>query len=160
MEDRLGKYIRLFGSIFFSVIGFIIAFILVLLGIKFLFGLMSYIPWFTYVYISFIILVPSALFITAFIIYFKRTATHANKVVRWLSYFLFSVALVAWMVTLFLDIRIFYKHAYDSIGMYNSYDMIFLAANVASLFLVGVMQAFTTVKEKDWMEKSNSKFEV
>ena len=34
------------------------------------------------------------------------------------------------------------------------YDMVFLAAIVACFFLVGVMQAFTTAKEKDWMERS------
>lgn len=160
MEDRFGKYLRLFGSIFFLGIGIILAFILVLLGIKLLFGLMSYIPWVTYVYTIFIILVPSALFIPAYIIYIKRTAAHPNKIIRWVSYFLFSVALVTWVVFLSLDIVIFYKHAYASIGMYHSYDMIFLIANVACFFLTGVMQAFTTKKEVDWMERESSKFEV
>ena len=160
MEDRFGKFLRLFGSIFFLGIGIILAFVLVLLGIKLLFGLMSYIPWFTYVYIIFIILVPSALFIPAYIVYFKRTNAHPNKAVRWVSHFLFSAALIAWAVFLFLDIVIFYKHAYSSIGMYHSYDMIFLISNVACFFLVGVMQAFTTNKEVDWMERKSSKFDV
>lgn len=156
MEDRFGKYLRLFGSIFFLVIGFIIAFILVLLGIKLLFGLLSYIPWFTYIYIIFIILVPSSLFMTVFIIYFKRTSFHPNKLIRYISYFLFSALLIAWVVFLFLDMKIFYEHAYLSIGMYHSYDMIFLIANVACIFIVGVMQAFTTKKEVDWMERVSS----
>ena len=156
MEDRFSKYLRLFGSIFFLVIGFILAFVLLLLGIKLLFGLMSYIPWFTYVYMSFIILVPSALFITCYTIYFKRTFTHPNKPIRWISYALFSAALIAWIIFLVMDITIFYKHAYTTIGMYYSYDMIFLISNVACFFLVGVMQAFTTAKEKDWMERRTS----
>jgi hypothetical protein len=156
MEDRFGKYLRLFGSIFFFVIGAILAFILLLLCIRLFFGLMSYIPWITYVYMIFIILVPSTLFITCFIFYFKRTFTHPNKPVRWISFAIFSAALIAWPVVLVLDIMIFYKHAYSSIGMYYSYDMIFLAANVVSFFLVGVMQAFTTKKEVDWMERRSS----
>ena len=160
MEDRFGKLFRLFGTIFFSVIGIILAFILVLLAIKLLFGLMSYIPWFTYVYTIFILLVPSALFITVFIIYFKRTASHPNKAVRWISYFLFSAALITWAVFLFLDMVIFYKYAYPSIGMYHSYDMIFLISNVACIFIVGIMQALTTAKEVDWKERRSSKFEV
>jgi hypothetical protein len=28
-----------------------------------------------------------------------------------------------------------------------------LASSVSAIFLVGVMQAFTTQKEKDWMER-------
>ncbi len=160
MDDQFGKYLRLFGSLFFLVIGFIFALILLLIGVRLLFGLMSYIPWFTYVYIIFILLVPSVLFITAYLIYFKRTARHPNKIVKWISYLLFSAALIAWMISLVLDIGIFYKHAYTSIGMYYSYDMIFLIANVACFFLVGVMQAFTTNKEVDWMERDRSKFEI
>ena len=156
MEDRFGKYLRLFGSIFFSVIGFILAFVLLLLGIRFLFGLTTYMPWFTYAYLCFIILVPSVLFITVYIIYFKRTVTHPNKAARWISYFIFSAALICWVLTLVFDTGIFYKHAYTSIGMYHSYDMIFLIANIVCIFFVGVMQAFTTAKEKDWMERKGS----
>lgn len=160
MEDHFGKYLRLFGTIFFSVIGFILAFILLLLGVKLLFGLMSYIPWFTYVYTIFIILLPSALFITAYLIYFKRTVTHPNKVIRWISYTLFSVGLILWAIFLVWDMGLFYKYTYTVIGMYHSYDMIFLIANVACFFIVGVMQALTTAKEKDWMEKADSNFDV
>jgi hypothetical protein len=159
MDDQFGKYLRLFGSLFFLVIGFVFALILLLIGVRLLFGLMSYIPWFTYVYIIFILLIPAALFITAYLIYFKRTAKHPNKIVKWISYFLFSAALVAWVIFLIMDIGIFYKHVYTSIGMYYSYDMIFLIANVACFFLVGVMQAFTTTKEADWMERDRSKFD-
>lgn len=156
MEDQFGKYLRLFGSIFLLALGSIVALILVLLGIRLLFGLMSYIPWITYIYTLFILLVPAVLFITAYIIYFKRTFSHPDKTTRWISYFLFSAALLAWAVFLFSDLLIFYKHAYTSIGMYNCYDMIFLASNVACIFIVGVLQAFTTTKEKDWMEKRSS----
>lgn len=160
MEDQFGKYLRLFGSIFLLALGTIVALILILLGIRLLFGLMSYIPWVTYIFTLFIILVPATLFITAFIIYFKKTFSHPDKIVRWISYFLFSAALIAWIVFLFSDMLIFYKHAYTSIGLYNSYDMIFLASNVACIFLVGVMQALTTAKEKDWLEKRNSRFDI
>jgi len=154
MEDHFGKYLRLFGSIFFSVIGFIVAIALLLLGVRVLFGIMSYIPWFTYVYMIFIILVPAGLFIPAYIVYFKRTGAHPSKVVKWISYLLFSIAILTWTVFLVLDMITFFRFAYASIGMYKSYDMIFLAANVVCFFLVGVMQAFTTAKEKDWMERS------
>lgn len=154
MEDHFGKYLRLFGSIFFLVIGFIVAIILLLLGFRLLFGLLSYVPWFTYVYMIFIILVPSGLFIPAYVVYLKRTVSHPNKQVRWISNIIFSGMIAAWSVFLVLDMIIFFKHAYPAIGMYNSYDMVFLTANVACFFLIGLMQAFTTAKEKDWMERS------
>jgi hypothetical protein len=153
MEDQFGKYLRLFGTIFFSVIGFIIAFVLLMLGVKLLFGLMSYLPWFTYMYMIIIVLVPAALFISCFIIYFKRTISHPNKPIRYISYAIFTVALISWGIVLVADLSIFIKHAYGTIGMYYSYDMIFLSANVATFFIVGIMQAFTTPKEKDWLEK-------
>ena len=156
MEDHFGKYLRLFGTIFFSFIGFIIAMILLLLGIKLLFGLMSYIPWFTYVYMIFIILVPAGLFIPAYLVYFKRTVSHPNKTIRLISFLIFTVAILTWSIFLVLDMITFFKHAYNAIGMYRSYDMLFLAANVACFFIIGVMQAFTAVKEKDWMERGGA----
>lgn len=160
MEDHFGKYLRLFGSIFFLALGSLVALVLVLLAVRLLFGLMSYIPWITYIYTLFILLIPATLFVTTFIIYFKRTFSHPDKFARWISYFLFSAALIAWAIFLFSDVLIFYEHAYTTIGMYHSYDMIFLASNVACIFIVGVIQALTTAKEKDWMEKRSSRFDV
>ena len=154
MDDQFGKYIRLFGTLFFTLIGFIVSLLLLMLGLRLFFGLLSYIPWFTYIYMIFIIMVPSALFISVFIVYMRRTAFHPSRIIRYISYSLFSIALLAWGVCLFLDLKTFFTYAYVEIGKYNSYNMIFLASNVACIFLVGIMQAFTTAKEKDWMERA------
>lgn len=156
MEDRLGKYLRLFGSVFFLFIGILLILVSVFLGLRLLFGLMNYIPWMTYVYMIFILLVPSMLFITCYIIYFKRTAAHPNKAVRWISYSLFTIALIAWIIYCIMDIIIFSKHAYTAIAMYHSFNMIFLALNITCFFLVGVMQALTSAKEVDWMERQRT----
>ncbi|HPH84593.1 MAG TPA: hypothetical protein PLC48_04005 [Ferruginibacter sp.] len=154
MDDQFGKYIRLFGTLFFTLIGFILSLLLLMLGLRLFFGLLSYIPWFTYIYMIFIIMVPAALFISVFIVYMRRTAFHPSRIIRYISYTLFSIALIAWAVFLFLDLKTFFTHAYVEIGKYYSYNMPFLASNVACIFLVGVMQAFTTAKEKDWMERA------
>ena len=154
MDDQFGKYIRLFGTLFFTLIGFIVSLLLLMLGLRLFFGLLSYIPWFTYIYMIFIIMVSSALFISVFIVYMRRTAFHPSRIIRYISYSLFSIALLAWGVCLFLDLKTFFTYAYVEIGKYNSYNMIFLASNVACIFLVGIMQAFTTAKEKDWMERA------
>ena len=153
MEDN-GKYLRLFGTLFFSFIGFIAAFVLLMLGIRLVFGMLVYIPWVSYVYLAFILIVPAALFVSGFIIYFRRTRTHPSKTMRGISYFIFSAALLIWGYVFISDMIVFFKHGYQAIEKYKSYEMIFLAANVACFFLVGIMQAFTTEKEKDWMERS------
>ncbi len=155
MEDRFGKYIRLFGSIFFLVTGFITAIIILMLLTRLFFGLLSYIPWVTYIYMVLIILVPAALFIPVYIVYFRRTFSHPVKIVKGISYAVFSTAIGAWAVFLVMDMARFFKHAYTTIGMYNSYDMVFLAANVACIFIIGVLQALTTEKETDWLERAN-----
>ena len=153
MENHFGKYIRLFGSIFFLVLGVITTLVLFLLGMKLLFGLLQYVPWTLYIYILFIILVPPTLFITVYLIYFRRTRSHPSRAVRWISWFLFIVALGMWLVFLVMDMITFFKTGSSSIGLYYAYDMIFLASNVACIFLVGVIQALTTEKEKDWMDR-------
>ena len=54
-QDQYGKYVRLAGTLFFTFIGFVIVAILVLLGLRFFFGLLSYIPGVTYAFTLFII---------------------------------------------------------------------------------------------------------
>jgi hypothetical protein len=103
-----------------------------------------------------ILMVPAALFISAYVIYFKRTTVHPNAAIRIISYIIFSIALILWGIFFIWDLLIFFRHVYQTIDRYHSYNMIFLAANVACFFLVGVMQAFTTEKEKDWMDKRHS----
>ena len=154
MEDHFGKYLRLFGTLLFTFLGFILALVLLFLGVRLFFGLLSYIPWFTYVYVIFIIIVPAALFISVYIIFARKTTTHPSPAIRIISYIIFGIALLAWITFFIMDMIIFFRHAYVQIEKYHSYDMIFLASNVACIFLVGVMQAFTTVKEKDWMDRN------
>ena len=156
MEDQQGKYLRLFGTMFFVFIGFIVSILLVLTGLRFFFGLFKFIPWFTYIYIVFILLVPSALFISVYLIYFKRSKFHPSKSVRIISNVFFITALACWAFCLGRDMITFFQKGYTDIGRYFSYNMIFLVANVAGIFLTGVLQALTTAKEKDWMERNQA----
>ena len=124
-----------------------------MLGLKFIFGLLDKIPWFVFMYMMFIIMIPAALFITIFIIYFKRTPGHPSVVVRGISYSIFSIALLFWGAAFIWDMIEFFKKGSREISNYYSYNIFLLAASVAAIFLVGILQAFTTEKEKDWMEK-------
>lgn len=157
MEDTFGKYLRLFGTLFFTFIGFILAFALLLLGIKLFFGVLSFIPWFSYVYLILIIMFPTALFVSVYIIYFKRTGAHPSTVVKVLSYFLFVVALFSWGFFFVRDLRVFFKYYYNSIEHYDTYNLLFLASNVGLIFFIGVLQALSSEKEKDWMEKARQR---
>jgi hypothetical protein len=153
MEDKYTKYFQLSLRLFFAFLGFIIAAILILLGLKFLFGMLDKIPWFVFMYMLCIIIVPATLFISIFIVYFKRTARHPSVVVRGISYSIFAIALLSWAACFVLDIIVFFKKGSRDIGNYYSYNIFLLAASVVIIFLVGVLQALSTKKEKDWLEK-------
>lgn len=153
MEDRYSKYFQLTFNLFFTLLGFIVALALLMLGLKYVFRLLDYIPWFVYVYMMFIFIIPAALFITIFLIYFKRTTQHPSLVIRVISYVIFTVALLVWGTSFVRDMFTFFKTGAREISNYYSYNILLLAGSVAVIFLVGVMQAFTTQKEKDWMER-------
>lgn len=157
MEDRFGKYIQLSFNLFFTFIGFVVALILVLLGLRLLFGVLDHVPWFVYMYMLLIILVPPALFIAVYWIYLKRTAFHPSKPVRAVSYVILGAALLAWIVFLVLDIITFFKTNSRIIAHYYGYNILFLSINIFSIFLVGIIQALSVEKEKDWMERRREK---
>jgi hypothetical protein len=153
MEDTLSKYLRLFGNILLTFIIFLVFLFGLLLMLKLAFGLLDHISWFSYLYTVFILLLPVVLFSSVYFIFFKRTKYHPSKAVRGVSYFIFSAAILSWLVFLAMDIKTYSIRQYAEIGKYISYDTIYLTANVAVIFLVGIIQALTTAKEKDWMEK-------
>src|SRR5688500_3529293 len=98
MEDRYTKYFNLSIKIGLSFISFIVALILLMLGLRLIFGILDQIPWFVFLYMLFILIVPAALFISIFVIYFQRTKQHRSVVVRGISYTVFSIALISWII--------------------------------------------------------------
>ena len=159
-RDTHGKYIRLFGTLFFTFIGFIIALILLLLILRVTFGILSFIPWITYIFTLFIICVPASILVPAFLIYIKRTKTHPSAAARVVSYVFFAAALGAWAYVLVMDMILFFKHYYTTVGEYMSFNMAFLAANVLCLFLIAMVQGLSVKKEEDWMEKRRRRGEL
>lgn len=155
MEDSFAKYLRLFGSILLSFLAFVGILAFLLLAAKLFFGVLSYIPWINYLYIILILMFPTALFLTAYFIFWKRTKKHPSTPVRLISYFLFCAAIVSWIWFFVLDLRLFFKYNFNSIDRFHTYNLLFLFINVACIFFVGVMQALSTEKEKDWMERSS-----
>ena len=153
MQDRHGNYIRLFGTLFFTFIGFIVAILLTVLVMRGVFGLLNFIPGLVNIFTLFIISVPAALFISVYIIFLRRTGTHPSAPARVISYILLGTALMAWVYFFIKDLVIYFKHYYTAVGEYMSYNMYFLAGNVFCIFLVGIIQALTVKKEPDWMDR-------
>ncbi len=155
MESTYSKYLRLFGNIFFLFLGFVLAFILVIVAFRLLFGLLSFIPWLRVLYMLFILMMPVCIFGTAFLVFFKRTATHNSKPVKIISYIIFTAILLSWAILTIYDLVTFFKFHYISIDKYYTYNLLFLSINIFCIFGVGVMQALSTPKEVDWMERQH-----
>jgi hypothetical protein len=153
MNDA-GKYIRLFWILFLAMTGFLIVLILLFLGLRLVMGLVNELPWISYIYTLFILSVPAAIFITAFSIYSYRTRSHPSGPVRIISYLLFGIFLCAWLVFYTMDIITFFRTSQTVIEPYKSWNLIFLSANVACLFIVGIIQALSSAKEEDWLERN------
>lgn len=153
MEDKFAKYLQLSNRLVITLVCFVAAVLLLLFGLRLAFGLLDSIPWFKYLFTLFIIMVPTLLFITIFLIYFSRTKKHPVAWVRYLSWSLFVAALLVWSYFLVTDFITFFKTMSQDIGTYHSYSRWFLAGSVALIFIVGIIQALSTEKEKDWLEK-------
>jgi hypothetical protein len=123
-----------------------------MLGLRFLFGILEHIPWFRYIFMLGILMIPAILFISVFGVFYKRTTAHPSRLVRIISRTLLAPAILMWFVVLIADLIRFFSRGYTEIGKYFSYSTILLAACVAFVFLLGVLQALTTEKEKDWLE--------
>ncbi len=153
MANEPGKLLRLFFTIMIAVLGIITALVLLFLLMRLVFGLLSYVPWLEYLYVVFLISFPTAVFITAFSIFFKRTLHHKAQVVRYFSLAIIALFLISWVVFYVLDIIDFIRFQYTDIKDFRTYNMLFLFSNVAGIFFLGVAQALSSPKEKDWLEK-------
>lgn len=153
MDTREDKYIGLILRLIALVLGFLLVLVLFFLLMRGIFGLLKFVPWLTYLYMSGIILLPFCLFTGVYLVYWRRTKRHPSAVVKFISYGIFSAALAGWAYCLYNDAGTFFTHAYSSIDKYISYNMFILAGNVFAIFLVGIIQALTSEKEKDWLQR-------
>ena len=153
MDDKFLKYSKLYILIFlmFLAIPMIIA-LLVLTFYGFSKLVSSSVTDIIF-QLSMISLLP-AIFASAFVVFFKRTKQHPSAPVRIISKILFVIAIACCLIVLSTDIVSFFnKHDLD-IATYNCFSLSFLAGNVGGLFFIAIIQAFTTKKEVDWMERN------
>lgn len=152
MEEN-GKYLRLLGRIGLAFIILVVTLFIIIYGLRFFFGVVDSMSWFSLFFALFIICVPATIFITVYFIYYNHTKGHPSKGVRIFSNSVFAVILCSWIYFLVLDIILFSTKQYRDIQHYNTYNLAFLSANVGIIFFIGIVQALTTKKEEHWMDR-------
>jgi len=152
MEDRFVKYSKLYFLIFLLFLS-----VPVILGLAIGIGygfskLISSKP-IDLIYQLLIIALPSSVFATVYYIFFKRTGNHPSAVVKLISRIVFILGFCICLFVLITDFIKFFEHPVFGTEGYYNFSLLFLAGNVAALFIMAILQAFTTKKEEDWMEK-------
>ena len=153
MEDRFIKYSKLYALIFLMFLA-----VPVILGILIaaFYGLSKLVSS-SVVDIAFglcVITLAPALFSSVFVIFYRRTKKHPVAWVRFVSIIFFVVGILVSTSVLIIDMISFFTKFNIDITAYRCFSLPYMAGNVAGLFLIAIMQAFTTNKEVDWMERN------
>ncbi len=152
MEDRFIKYSKLYALIFLL---FLCVPVLLGLFIATFYGISKVVSS-TVADISFglgIVSLTPAVFMSVYYIFLKRTKRHPVSAVRIISYILFVTGFIISLAVLVYDMRAFFTKYSTDIAGYLGYSLTYLAGNVAILFLIAIVQALTTNKEVDWMDR-------
>jgi len=156
MDDKFIKFSKLYVLIFLLFLSIPVVFGLVIATFYGFSKMISSAP----VDIAFellVISVPASVFATVYYIFFTRTKRHPSALVRFISKTLFIIGFSIAIVFLVLDIITYFHKPENDVTNYRCFNIFFLAGNVGGLFLVAILQAFTTEKEKDWLEKRKAK---
>ena len=152
MEDKFTRYTKLYILIFLMFLSIPVIFALVIGALYGFSKIVSSAPV-DIVFELLIIAIPPAIFSTAYIIFFSRTRKHPAKAIRIISITLFIIGLICCLVVLVMDMVSFFKYRGLDVNEFKCFGILFLAGNIGGLFLIAILQAFTTKKEQDWLEK-------
>jgi len=152
MDDRFTKYSKLYFLVFLLFLSIPVTFALIMSVFYGFSKLISSRPV-DIVFELVVISIPPAVFSAAFYIFSKRTKAHPSAMVRMISQIIFFTGICCGVIVLVISIIDYFKKGHHNITDYISFSLAFLAGNIAALFLIAIMQAFTTKKEEDWMEK-------
>lgn len=153
MEDRFTKYSKLYILIFLLFLS-----IPVFLGllIAAFYGLSKLVSS-SVADITFglgVVSLAPAILMTVYYIFFIRTKKHPAKAVKLISQIVFIAGFLISLAVLVVDMTAFFKKFETDITGYYSLSLTYLAGNVALLFFIAIIQAFTTKKEVDWMYRN------
>ena len=153
VEDRFVKYSKLYALIFLMFLS-----VPVMLGliVAAFYGISKLVSS-SIADITFglgVVTLAPALFSAVYVIFFKRTKKHPVAAVRIISKILFVAGILISLVVLVIDMISFFTKFNTDITGYHGLSLTYLAGNVAVLFLIAIVQALTTKKEVDWMDRS------
>jgi hypothetical protein len=156
MDDRFTKYSKLYFLIFLLFLAVPVVFGLVMGTFYGFSKLISSRPV-DLIFELIVITIPSVIFATVDVIFLKRTKYHPSKIIKIISQVLFIIGIAYCIIVLSVDIFAYFNKRYHNITDYKNFSLLFLTGNIATLFLIAILQAFTTKKEEDWLEKRNKK---
>ena len=152
MEERFVKYSKLYALIFLL---FLCVPVLLGLVIAAFYGISKLVSS-TVADITFglgVVSLAPAVFMTVYYIFFKRTKKHPEAAVKIVSQIIFVAGFLISLLVLVFDMIAFFTKFNTDIAAYRCFSLVYMAGNVAMLFLIAIVQAFTTKKEVDWMER-------
>ncbi len=152
MEDRFSKYSKLYLLIFLL---FLCVPVLLGLIVAAFYGISKLVSS-TVADITFglgVVSLAPAIFMSVYFIFFKRTKKHPVKAIKIISQILFVAGFLLSLTVLVFDMIFFFTKFNTDITGYYGLGLTFLAGNVAMLFLIAIVQALTTNKEVDWMDR-------
>ena len=152
MEDRFIKYSKLYALIFLLFLSVPVILGLVIVAFYGISKLVSS----SYIDITFglgVVTMAPALFSAVYVIFLKRTKKHPVTWVRIMSSTLFIIGIAISLFVLVIDMISFFTKFKIDIDAYESYSLVYMSGNVSMLFLIAIIQAFTSSKEVDWMDR-------
>lgn len=153
MEDRFVKYSKLYALIFLL---FLSIPVILAITIAAFYGISKLVSS-SIVDIIFglgIVTIAPALFSAVYVIFFKRTTKHPVATIRIMSKALFIAGIAISAFVLVTDMVAFFTKFNIDITGYRCFSLPYMAGNVGGLFLIAIIQAFTSSKEVDWMDKN------
>jgi len=155
MEDRFIKYSKLYALIFLL---FLCIPVFLGIAVAAFYGISKLVSS-SIVDIIFglgVVTLAPALFSAVYVIFFKRTKKHPVSAVRFVSKTLFVAGIAVSVFVLISDMISFFTKFDIDISAYRCFSLPYMAGNVAGLFLIAIIQAFTTDKEVDWMDRNRA----
>ncbi len=151
--DKDNNYLVLGVTFLVTFVCFVAGVSLLVFLLQFLFIPVFKMRWFELLFYLSILSSPFVLFEFVHIVFFKRTRHHPSSVIRVISRVLFLAGMAYCALYYVLDLISFFNREYTAVNQFRTFDLRFLCINIFGLFAIAILQAATTAKEKDWMER-------
>ncbi len=155
MPDTYGKYLRLLSLILLLFIGIIGFFALLLFVFKWFFRLIDMASVTSSIYLFVMLLIPAAIFISIYSVFYKRTKKYPNKTIRIISNVIFMAGIISWLLSVGVDMVTFFNTGNADTSYYHSFDKWMLIPNGVAIFVAGIIQALAMPEDKDWVNRKS-----